>query len=65
MKLLPLLLAAGIVGCSGLSVQWVASYSTTDLATAIKMPQAVVAAPPLPTVVAPTVLQAATPATKQ
>jgi len=30
-----------MAGCSGLSVQWVASYSTTDLATALKMPVAV------------------------
>jgi hypothetical protein len=28
-------------GCAGLSVQWVASYSTTDLATALKMPIAI------------------------
>ena len=32
-------------GCAGLSVQWVASYSTSDLAASLKMPIAVSAAP--------------------
>jgi|GEM_PF-2400998 len=41
-----------ISGCSGLSVQWVASYSTTDLATAIKMPMALPGVAPTPGVIA-------------